>query len=426
VTEPDFDIAIIGAGAAGLMAAICAGRACRPASSGGPPPRIAALDSTAHPGAKVLISGGGRCNLTHNTVEPRDFSGSSPRAIARILRSFTVAQTVDFFADLGVTLKTEPTGKLFPITDDARTVLAALIRGVAQAGAVVRGGCRVTSVVCEDGSFALGTTSDTLLARRVILATGGKSLPKTGSDGSGYQLAQMLGHTVSPLWPALVPLVLPDAHWLTRLTGVSVEAVLAVRSGTGRVLHRQRGAMLCTHFGLSGPAVMDISRHWIVARAADPATALTANLLGGAEFAEVERRLLATGTRNPRATAGATLAATLPQRFAAELCRSAAGIDPAGPLTQLTREQRRDLVHALTALPLPVVRDRGYLFAEVTAGGVPLDEIDPATMASRRCPGLYLCGEILDADGRIGGYNFQWAWCTGRLAGMHAAQSLGK
>jgi hypothetical protein len=372
------DVAVIGAGAAGLMAAIFAAR-------GGA--RVVALDGAKRLGAKILISGGGRCNVTHDVVHASDFNGSR-NAIAKILRTFDVPATIAFFADLGITLKREETGKLFPTTDKARTVLDALVH--AAAGVEIRTTYKVIKV---ERGFVI---NDDLHARKIILATGGRSVAKTGSDGSGYLLVKSLGHTVTPLFPGLVPLVLPDGHPLTTLSGLSVDAELAVRSPTGKVLHRERGSMLFTHFGLSGPVVLDISRHWI---ASQPAT-LTANVLPGESFESLDAKLI-DSSRSIR------------QQVPARLW------DLIGP-KDATREERRRLIRDLLELPLPVVRDRGFDYAEVTAGGVPLSEIDTATMESRICPGLYLCGEILDVDGRIGGYNFQWAWASGRLAGISA------
>ena len=440
------DIAIVGAGAAGLMAAIFAGRT---AMEAGTPLRIAALDGAASIGAKILVAGGGRCNVTHDVVTPGDFNGGNPRFVTRVLRSFDVARTIEFFREIGVELKREETGKLFPTTDDAQTVLDALVRGVSGAGVAIRQSTRVTAIARRDnGVFSLATPAGEVLARRVILATGGKSLPKTGSDGGGYALAQALGHTITRTTPALVPLVLPDRHWLTSLSGVTLDAEIVLASPTGKVIRRDRGSLLLTHFGLSGPVALDISRHWIAAHDADAAVRLTANLLPGEDFAAVEKWFVEQASRQPRASVARVLAQRLPGRLAEAVVSEAVGervepsiqkqtrsphpgLLPGGEggrgrlasvhMNQFSREQRRAIVHAITALPLPVVRDRGYLFAEVTAGGVPLDEVDVATMASRRCPGLYLCGEILDVDGRIGGFNFQWAWCTGRLAGINAA-----
>jgi predicted Rossmann fold flavoprotein len=348
---------------------------------------VVALDGAKKLGAKIVISGGGRCNVTHDVVHASDFNGSR-NAIAKILRTFDVPATIDFFASLGVMLKREETAKLFPTTDKAKTILDALLRAADRVE--IRTDYKVTSI---RRGFVI---NDTLHARKVILAAGGQSVAKTGSDGSGYVLAKALGHTVTPTFPALVPLVLPNQHPLTTLSGLSVDAELAVRSPTGKVLHRERGSMLFTHFGLSGPVVLDISRHWI---ANQPAT-LTASLLPGETFESLDAALI----DSPRA---------IRQRVPARLWDLLAPKDT-------SREERRRLTRDLLELELPIVRDRGFEYAEVTAGGVPLSEIDTTTMESRVCPGLYLCGEILDVDGKIGGYNFQWAWATGRLAGMSA------
>jgi len=410
----DHDIAIIGAGAAGLTAAIFAKRAA-------PDARIVVLDGAKKIGAKILISGGGRCNVTHDVVTPDDFNGNR-NAIAKVLRTFTVEETVAWFASMGVPLKREETGKLFPVTDRARTVLDALLRESPE----ILSDHRVESV--EQG-FAVHTSQDTITAQRVILATGGQSVAKTGSDGHGYTLARSLGHTTTPVFPALVPLIVEEGHWLTSLTGTSADVELSVVAG--KVIARQRGSMLFTHFGISGPAALDISRHWI----ASPGARLVANFLPGENFQSLERAFIEEAQRNPRATAVSFLRsppadareASDRRGFLAALGMTQRLITAlAGEVTlaKLTRDERRRIVRALVELPIPIVRDRGFDYAEVTAGGVPLSEIDLATMASRRCDGLYLCGEILDVDGRIGGYNFQWAWASGRLAGIDAARSL--
>lgn len=421
MTNPTLDIAIIGAGAAGLMAAIAAGR---DAVEQAPPLHIAALDGAEKLGAKILVAGGGRCNVTHDVVTPEDFFGGNRNQVAKVLRSFTAEHTVDFFLALGVTLKREETGKLFPITDEARTVLDALLNATSNARVELRTGCRVESITRIGEDFAITTSLGEITARRVILATGGKSLPKTGSDGKGYEIARALGHSVTTTTPALVPLVLPKGHWLTTLSGLSLPVELSIASASGKVLRREKGPLLLTHFGLSGPVVLDISRHWIAAHAADQACKLTANLVPDEDFTTLEHRLQKSTHSQPRAPVIAVLRRFLPDRMATTLLANQGDLSPALPMAQLSKERRRSLVHAMTALPLPVERDRGYLFAEVTAGGVPLTEVDVSTMSSRVCPGLFLCGEILDVDGRIGGYNFQWAWASGRLAGISAAKSL--
>ncbi len=370
-------MAVIGAGAAGLMAAIFSGRAGA---------RTIAIDAAPSIGKKILISGGGRCNVTHDVVTAADFNGNQ-NAIAKVLRTFDVPQTIDFFASLGVKLKREETGKLFPVSDRARDVVEALLRAAREAGVTIVTGQRITAI----GQLPT--------ANRLVLAAGGKSVPKTGSDGSGYQLACAFGHTVTKTFPALVPLVVLPGHWFTTLSGTSVEAELSVKSPTGRVLHRERGSMLFTHFGISGPVVLDISRHWV---ANQPAT-LAANFLPGETFESVDAALIESPS---------FLRRRLPDRLA----------DGLRTRPTLTRDERRQLAHDVVDFAIPVVRDRGFDYAEVTAGGVPLSEVEVKTMRSRVRDGLYLCGEILDVDGKIGGYNFQWAWASGRLAGMSAAR----
>ncbi len=386
-----YDVAVIGAGAAGLMAAIAAARAGA---------RVVAIDGAKRIGAKILISGGGRCNVTNEAVTAADFNGSR-NAIAKVLRTFDVAATIAFFEELGVELKREETGKLFPVSNRARDVVDALLHAAESVEIITA--TRVESI--EPGFVINGE----IHADRVILAAGGRSVPKTGSDGSGYALAKMLGHTVTPTFPALVPLVVEKGHWIMELSGISVDAELAVKSPTGRILQRHRGSMLFTHVGLSGPAVLDISRHWI---ANQPAT-LSANFLPEETFESVDASLIAAAKRNPHATIGSVL--RLPDRLLARLA-------PETMLGRLSKDDRRRIVRDLVDYTMPVVRDRGFEYAEVTAGGVPLDEVNVATMESRICPKLYLCGEILDVDGRIGGFNFQWAWASGRLAGLGASR----
>src|SRR3954452_25482987 len=294
-TSDTYDVGVIGAGAAGLMAAIAAAR------NGA---RVVAIDAAKKIGAKILISGGGRCNVTNETVRPEDFNGSR-NAIAKVLRTFDVAATIAFFEELGVKLKREETGKLFPVTNRARDVVDALLR--AAEGVEIVTGMRVESI--EPGFVINGD----IHADKIILAAGGRSVPKTGSDGSGYALATMLGHTVTPTFPALVPLVVEKSHWITELSGISVDAELAVKSPTGRILQRHRGSMLFTHFGLSGPAVLDISRHWI---AHQPAT-LSANFLPGETFESLDAMLIAAAKRNPHATIGSVV--RLPDRLLGRL-----------------------------------------------------------------------------------------------------------
>jgi hypothetical protein len=403
------DVVVVGAGAAGIMAAIWAARTQ-------PGVRIVLLDGTQKLGAKILIAGGGRCNVTHHEVDADAYAGSSRNAVRKILRRFDVPATIAFFKEIGVELKREETGKLFPTTDRARTVLDALLFAARDAGVVLQYPRRVERIERASAGFLVHGAWGLVSAHRVVIATGGRSLPKSGSDGHGYEIARSLGHTVTRVFPGLVPLMLPRGHFLTALSGVSSPATLEVLSSTGKRLATFTGDVLCTHFGLSGPAVLDISRYFIDATLDDPGTQLVINWLPGHTAASVEREWL-----DPDAsTVAAYLKRHLPGRLVAAL-HAAAGVDVGTAGNALRREPRKALAETVTRLRLPVTGDRGYNYAEVTAGGIPLDEIRLETMESRVCPGLYLCGEICNVDGRIGGYNFQWAWSSGYIAGVSSA-----
>ena len=414
-TVDDVDILVVGAGAAGLFAATWAGRT---AAAAGQPLSIVAVDGAKKIGAKILVSGGGRCNITHHAVSETDYAGGTPAAIRKVIRRFTVADTVRFFEESGVEFYREAdTGKLFPVTDSSRTILDALVREAVATGVRLLHPARVTAISRTEAGFRVMTSAGEVLAKRVILCTGGKSLPKSGSDGGGFDLVRSLGHSLTdPIVPALVPLVLPAEHWITSLSGLALPATLALRSGSGKRLHATTGSTLCTHRGLSGPAVLDISRHWLVARHADPAATLSINWLPE-ESAESIDRLLIDGQRRG---ALAVLRQRLTERLARCLCEQAG----AATTGDLTRDARRAVAAAVVATPLPIIGDRGFTVAEATAGGVPLTEIRLETMESRISPGLHFAGEVLDVDGRIGGFNFQWAWASGYVAGASAATAV--
>jgi predicted Rossmann fold flavoprotein len=401
------DVLVIGTGAAGLFAATWAGRATRDA---GRPLSIVAVDGAKKLGAKILVAGGGRCNVTHWRVSEADFAGSTPAAIRKVLRRFTVADTVAFFREAGVEFKREDTGKFFPVTDSARTILDALVQGAEAAGALLVHPARVEALDAIDQTFRATTSAGPITARRVILCTGGKSLPKSGSDGGGYRLAQDLGHSLTaPIVPALVPLLLPAGHWITTLSGLTLPTEVSLLAASGKRLASFTGSTLCTHVGLSGPSILDISRHWLIAKAADPTVRLALSWLPGHTAEEVDRLLVATQGRGPLPL----LREHLPDRLAKMICEQAG--TPTGG--DLPREARKKLVQFLTATPLEITGDRGFTAAEATAGGVPLSEVKLDTMESRIRPGLFFAGEVLDVDGRIGGFNFQWAWSSGFIAG---------
>jgi predicted Rossmann fold flavoprotein len=372
-------------------------------------------------GAKILVSGGGRCNVTNREVTERDFWGGRRSVIRRVLKACPAADTRQMFEALGVALREEPGGKLFPVSHRARNVRDALLAGTRNAGAHLRLDCRVQDVVRRVEGFDVVTAHGAIQSRRVVLATGGLSLPKTGSDGVGHEIARRLGHTIVPMTPALVGLLLAPSHTdvHAQLAGVTHDAELSIWIDD-RIHARVRGSLLWTHGGISGPAALDASRHVLQGRAAGHRTKLTASFFPGYTFADLDAAWQRAAAETPGATVLSMIARDLPASATTALLAHLRA-DPHTTLAHLARDTRRTLVRTLTEWELPVIGSHGFQRAEVTAGGVDLREIDPSSMASRRCRGLYLVGEILDVDGRLGGFNFQWAWSTGTVAGRALA-----
>jgi predicted Rossmann fold flavoprotein len=418
------DLVVVGAGAAGLATAIFAARSS-------PHLRVRCVDGARRIGAKILVSGGSRCNVTNRVVTERDFWGGSSRVVRNVLRAFPAPRAAAFFEELGVRLHEEEDGKLFPDTNTSRTVLDALLNEAARLNIVVDTGHRVTAIRKDGEGFVVLFADGETRSRAVVIATGGRSLPKTGSDGAGYDFVRQLGHGYVETTPALAPLVLDgDSHG--RLAGVSHRAMLSLRVNS-RIATRLEGSLLWTHFGMSGPVVLNMSRHWHramldVGRArpfgrATHSVVVTVNLVPGESFESLEAWWLQQERERPRAQVATILAMRVPSAVA-DAWLAVAGIGSDVTMAHLARDDRRRLIHALIETPVAVVDSRGYGYAEVTAGGIPLDEIDPTTMQSRVCPGLFLVGEILDVDGRLGGFNFQWAWSSGWVAGHAIAKAL--
>jgi len=400
----------VGAGAAGFLAAIFAAGTGR---------RVLLLERTRDGGRKILVSGGGRCNILPSRLEPGRFvTDSSLNTLRKMLLSWPLAEQRRFFEEeVGLELVLEPeTGKLFPASNSARQVRDGLIALARRRGVEIRFESPVEGLTPRpDGAWSITLRGEEILVAAVIVATGGKSLPGTGSDGLGFELVRGLGHTVHPTYPALTPLTAePPRH--ADLAGISLDVTItAPGPGKGFTTH---GGFLFTHRGYSGPAVLDISH-----------LAVRSRLAGGppqpllVRWTNLDAAAWDQALREGSGAVAGPLRRHLPDRLA-EALLGEAGIDAARPLHQLRREERRRLVDLLTRYPLPWTGDEGYRKAEVTGGGVALSEIDPRTLESRIRPGLFLCGEILDAFGPIGGHNFAWAWATGRAAGLGASDHL--
>ncbi len=409
---PQRRVVVIGAGAAGTMAAIFA------AAEGA---ETWLLERTKDGGRKILISGGGRCNVLPLRVdESRFVTDSSPNTLKRIVRAWPLAEQRRFFEeDVGIPLSEEPEAlKVFPASHKARDVRDGLLALAVRHGARLRMETRVTDVAPTDGRWRIDladprlTDADPIFADAVILAAGGLSVPNTGSEGLGLTVARRLGHELHPTYAALTPIT-DDAGTFASLSGVSLTVTLTARAGDRQATHT--GGFLFTHHGYSGPAALNVSHVLVRSRIeGGPRARLTVrwSTLGDKEW---ESALKPQGAR----TVIAAVRAELPDRLATVLI-GMAGVELTRSLAELRREERLRLIETLVRGDLPWTGDEGYKKAEVTGGGVSLAEIDPRTMESRRHAGLYLCGELLDAFGPIGGYNFLWAWATGRAAGTAA------
>jgi predicted Rossmann fold flavoprotein len=402
-------IIVVGAGAAGLMAAVHA------ATAGA---RVLLLERTRDGGRKILISGGGRCNVLPFRSEPERFvTSSSPHLMRRMLQSWPLAEQRRFFEEeLRLPLVLEPeTGKLFPAANRARDVRDGLVALARARGVELRFDAHVTAVrppVPAAGPWRLSVKGDAaeVDADAVILATGGLSVPATGSEGFGLDTARRLGHAVHATYPALTPLTAePPVH--ASLAGISLDVRIEAPQARPRLV--TRGGFLFTHRGYSGPAVLDASHVAVRSRIAggSPQQLWVRWTELDAPAWEDELRLAGGGT------VAAALRRRLPHRLADVLLREA-GVAADRSGAQLRRDERTRLVALLTRYPLPWTGDEGYRKAEVTGGGVALDQVDSRTLESRLHPRLFLCGEMLDAFGPIGGHNFSWAWATGRAAGL--------
>ncbi|MFN9332990.1 MAG: NAD(P)/FAD-dependent oxidoreductase [Planctomycetota bacterium] len=403
------DVVVVGAGAAGLMAAIQAGRRGR---------RTLLLEKQQRPGLKILISGGGRCNLTTTRAGAdleAQYGAARGRFLRHALRAFPPTALRACIEQAGVPLQEEDLDKLFPVSQKARDVVDALLREVAQSGAQLALGTPVRDVVAHPhGGFTVRTDRGAVQAASVVLATGGLSYPKTGATGDGYPWCRALGHTVTATWPALAPLAVAEP-WVRELQGIVLHGVALTSLDAARqpVTTRVR-PILFTHKGLSGPAPMDLAGD---VEQAQGAAAVRFDFAPDRREDELEAEWLALAAAHGGRRASSVLPAALPERVRAALCAQAGGDVP---LANWPRPQRRALVAATKGLVVPVGRSLGYDHAEVTRGGVALAEIDARTMQSKVRPGLFVCGELLDVDGPIGGFNVPAAFATGRLAGLHA------
>ena len=398
-------VAIVGAGASGLAAALTLHRE---GFSG----KILLLERMDRVGKKILSTGNGRCNLGNIDLSPRHYHSRNPKALQAALEEMPLEKTQAFFQNSGLLLRQEE-GRLYPLCNQAAMVLDVLRLELEDAGIPMHTQAPVSKIDLGKHGYRLTLGSgEVLQATWVILATGGKAAPKLGSDGSGYDLARSLGHTVTPLYPALVPIKGRDRIF-HGLKGVRAQGKVRLCRGK-EILAQEQGEIQFTDYGLSGIPLLQLS--CLLPQAGDQGI-LSLDLLPEQTFQQVEALLAQRAHESRYATLEQLLLGTIPKKLAFALLKSLGFASLSRTVDTLKEQELRRIARALKDWPMEVSGTLGWDQAQVTGGGVALEEIFPQTMESKRCPGLYLTGELLDVVGDCGGYNLHWAWNTGRLAG---------
>ena len=387
-----FDAVIIGGGAAGLMCALTAGQRGR---------RVLVVEHANRVGKKILMSGGGRCNFTNTGTTPANFVSANPHFCKSALARHTPYDFIAMVEGHGIAYHEKELGQLF-CDDSSKQIVAMLLAECAAAGVRIETNCSVERVVRGEGGFHVHTVRGTFSGARLVVATGGLSIPAMGATGFGYELARQFGHTVLPTRAGLVPLTLSGKHQerLADLSGVAFP--VTARCGDANFSN----FMLITHRGVSGPAIRQVSSFW------QPGADLRLDLLPGRDAVETLRALQ---QERPAAELKTVLGELLPKRFAQRLCETQFTNKP---MKQYNAPQLRDIALQLSDWPLVASGTEGYRTAEVTLGGVDTDQLSSSTMQSRLVPGLHFIGEVVDVTGWLGGYNFQWAWASGHAAGI--------
>ncbi|MET0255953.1 MAG: NAD(P)/FAD-dependent oxidoreductase [Luteibacter sp.] len=388
----EYDVLVIGAGAAGLMTAIVAGGRGR---------RVLVLDHANRAGKKILMSGGGRCNFTNTATTPANFLSANPHFCKSALARYTPWDFIAMVDRHRIAWHEKSPGQLF-CDDSSKQIVRMLLDECEAAGVRVETGCAVSRLRATDGGFSCDTPLGHVRAASLVVATGGLSIPSLGATGFGYEVAKQFGHAVLPLRAGLVPLTLSGKHQ-ERFEGLAGVALPVEARVDGTAF---RDALLITHRGISGPAILQISSYW------QPGSDLRVDLLPGMDAAEALRQGQA---ERPAAELKTVLSSLLPRRLAERLCEVWL---PNRPMRQYRAAELAGIGAQLADWPVVASGTEGYRTAEVTLGGVDTDEVSSSTLMSRRQPGLYFVGEVLDVTGHLGGYNFQWAWASGHAAGL--------
>ncbi len=409
-------VVVIGGGASGLLAAVTAA---------GQGAQVILLEKMPSVGKKILITGKGRCNLT-NECDMETLIKNIPgngTFLYSAFHTFTKEDIRNFMEKYGVQTKVERGNRVFPVSDKASDVVAAFVRALKEYKVEVYNNSKVTKILTKDNKIT-GVVSETNLykADAVILATGGASYPGTGSTGDGYEIAKQLGHNVVSIKPSLVPLEVEE-EWIKDLQGLSLKNVEASVMANGTKVESEFGEMLITHFGLSGPIILSLSRtvSKLLQQKDKPEIVVEVNLKPALEEQVLDKRIQRDFTKFQRKILKNSLQELLPMRLI-DIVMDLAFLDPEKPVNQITKAERIRLIKILQHMPFSIANTRSVSEAIVTAGGVSVKEINPKTMQSKLIEGLYFAGEVIDIDGFTGGFNLQAAFSSGYVAGFHAGQ----
>ncbi|MFA5032730.1 MAG: NAD(P)/FAD-dependent oxidoreductase [bacterium] len=403
-----YEVIIIGGGASGLIAGISAAR------HGKNPKNILIIEKNPTLGRKITVTGNGRCNLTNTNITLDKYYGENTKCLNNIFGRFSHKDTVEFFESIGIILKTEDKGRVFPITNQAITVLDLLIEEITHFRINIKTTERVNEITPINHGWKITTSKDSYQSKYIILTTGGKSYPQLGSSGEGLEFVRKLGHRIVEPKPALVPIEL-SGNWFHKLQGVKSDVELTLIS-KNKAIATEKGELLFTHYGISGPIVMDMSR-LITDYLPKPETKVFINFFPDFTVDKLTQFFISRGQAYPQKTFLNSLFGVLPKKLCYVLMREL-GVTEDKHIHQLSKKELCAIADRLIHWYIDIKQTRPFAESMVTAGGIAMDEVNSRTMESLKVKGLYFAGEILDIDGVSGGYNLQFAWSTGYIAGL--------